>query len=256
MSDRSIRRAAEREALKAARKAAARQAMQQQPESPEISAARLAANRTNAQSSTGPTSTEGKAKVSLNALKTGLTGVTVLLPSEDAEAYKSHILSYENLFKPVGPEECALTQSIADLRWRLNRIPSLEMALLTIGRAELAKQDESFNQTTLTPILEMEIRRIYVKDFRNLQLQENRLARRREKEMAELKALQAHRKAQEQKDMLEAANLYVAARAQNKPFDFDSIGFEFSKDHFIQFLAQQKPAIQYQELNGTQQATA
>jgi hypothetical protein len=40
---------------------------------------------TNAQLSTGPRSAEGKA-VSMNAVKTGLTGRTVLLPSDDAEA--------------------------------------------------------------------------------------------------------------------------------------------------------------------------
>jgi len=40
----------------------------------------LAANRANAQLSAGPTSSEGNAKISHNALKTGLTGRTVLLP--------------------------------------------------------------------------------------------------------------------------------------------------------------------------------
>jgi hypothetical protein len=42
---------------------------------------RLAANRANAQLSTGPTTPEGKARSSRNAVKTGLTGRTVLLPS-------------------------------------------------------------------------------------------------------------------------------------------------------------------------------
>ena len=221
-----------------------------------VSDAKLNANRENAQSSTGPTSSEGKAKVSVNALKTALTGVTVLLPSEDHEAYKSHILSYEKLFSPVGPEECSLTQSIADLRWRLNRIPSLEMALITIGRMELAKQHESFNQPTMNPILEMEIRRLYVKDFRNLHLQENRLARRREKEMAELKAIQAERIAKEQEALKEATGRYVAARSQNKPFDFASFGFEFSKERFIKHLAMQNPPIRWEESSETMQATA
>jgi hypothetical protein len=221
-----------------------------------VSDAKLNANRENAQSSTGPTSSEGKAKVSVNALKTALTGVTVLLPSEDHEAYKSHILSYEKLFSPVGPEECSLTQSIADLRWRLNRIPSLEMALITIGRMELAKQHESFNQPTMNPILEMEIRRLYVKDFRNLHLQENRLARRREKEMAELKAIQAERIAKEQEALKEATGRYVAARSQNKPFDFASFGFEFSKERFIKHLAMQIPPIRWEESSETLQATA
>jgi hypothetical protein len=147
-------------------------------------------------------------------------------------------------------------QSIADIRWRLNRIPSLEMALLAIGRNELAAQDESYNRNDLTPILEMQIRRAYEKDFRNLHLQESRLARRREKEMAELRALQAERKAQETADLTEATRRYVAARHHKKPFDLAALGFEFSKERFITFLARQNPPIQYDEFSETMQATA
>ena len=50
----------------------------------------IAANQANAQKSTGPTSAEGKQRSSLNALKTGLTGRTVLMPGEDTEAYRLH----------------------------------------------------------------------------------------------------------------------------------------------------------------------
>ena len=46
--------------------------------------AQVHANRANAQLSTGPSSASGKAKSSLNAVKTGLTGRTVLLPGDDA----------------------------------------------------------------------------------------------------------------------------------------------------------------------------
>ena len=48
---------------------------------PPISDRRLAANIANAQLSTGPRTSAGKSKSSLNAVKTGLTGRTVLLPT-------------------------------------------------------------------------------------------------------------------------------------------------------------------------------
>jgi len=48
---------------------------------------RLAANRANSLLSTGPRTDDGKRKCSLNAVKTGLTGVTVLLPAADAADY-------------------------------------------------------------------------------------------------------------------------------------------------------------------------
>src|SRR5579875_1846690 len=100
MTPRAIRRAQERRAAKLARKAAAAgqpPIAASEPELPsehlnfdepadhdEISEARLAANRRNALFSTGPTSEAGKAISCLNALKTGLTGQTVMLPTEDA----------------------------------------------------------------------------------------------------------------------------------------------------------------------------
>src|SRR5690348_8119236 len=81
----------------------------------------LAANRANAQLSCGPTSSEGKAKVSHNALKTGLTGRTVLLPSDDVTAYQAHVDRIFKQFSPEGDEEKRLTHSLADTLWRLER---------------------------------------------------------------------------------------------------------------------------------------
>jgi hypothetical protein len=102
------------------------------PESHAISEAKRLANAADAQLSTGPTSPEGKAKSSLNALKTGLTGRTVLLPTEDAVAYQQHV-SDEKELRPAGQRECDLVQSIADASWRLQRIPALESAIYAQG---------------------------------------------------------------------------------------------------------------------------
>ncbi len=98
----------------------------------------LAANRANAQLSTGPTSSEGKAKISHNALKTGLTGRTILLPSDDVAAYQAHVERVSRQFSPETDEEQRLTQSLTDTLWRLERIPSLEAGIYAIGRRELA----------------------------------------------------------------------------------------------------------------------
>lgn len=59
------------------------------------------------QRSTGPRTEEGKAKSSLNAIKTGLTGRTVLLPSDDIAAYQEHLASLKDQHKPetdAGPK--------------------------------------------------------------------------------------------------------------------------------------------------------
>src|SRR4051812_26383152 len=95
---------------------------------------RLAANRANAQRSTGPKTSKGKAKSSLNAVKTGLTGRTVLLPSEDVKQYQNHVKRFHEELQPVGELETNVVQSLADTQWRLNRIPSLESGILALGR--------------------------------------------------------------------------------------------------------------------------
>jgi hypothetical protein len=76
---------------------------------------RAAANRANAQLSTGPTSPEGKTRSSRNAVTTALTGRTVLLPSDDLALYQQHLESFFERFGPVGAEETALVQSLADI---------------------------------------------------------------------------------------------------------------------------------------------
>jgi hypothetical protein len=159
-----------------------------------VSEAKLAANRANAQLSSGPRTAAGKAVSSMNAVKTGLTGRTVLLPSDDAEAYRNLLAAYENEFKPVGLRECELVQSLADIQWRLQRIPGLEMAIYARGREEFAEQFEDFDPAARSARLDLETFIHYQKPLRNLQLQEGRLQRQREKDIAELRELQQERR--------------------------------------------------------------
>ncbi len=206
--------------------------------SPEtISEARLAANRANAQHSTGPRTEEGKAKVCLNAVKTGLTGRTVLLSEDEAAPYQELLREYEKALQPVGVEERALVQSIVDGRWRLDRIPGLEMALVTLIKNEWIARDPIYAAPARSILTEMKIRREHAKEFRNLAIQEARLARRREKEMAELLRLQQARKAKEAEALAQAAKARLLAAHQNKPFDLASLGFEFSTQQFESYFA-------------------
>jgi len=291
MSDRSIRRAAEREARKAARTAANLQAAADRQEAlrndtarndsilgpselsaaaqariqlehdrtlglpapaseappAAVSEAQLAANRENAQKSTGPITPEGKAKIRLNALTTGLTGRTVCLPTDDAALYQSLILSYEKLFQPLGPEESGLVQSIADIRWRLDRIPGLHMALLNRGRFELIHEVPQLANDRCD-LLDIQVMLRYEKQFRNLELQEARLARRRDKETAELRRLQQERKANEPAALEQATTAYLLAKHRNQPFDYPGIGFEFSNRTFDAYIAGLTPLRKQQLL--------
>jgi hypothetical protein len=187
MSNRAIRRAAERSAQ---RQAAA-------PANPTntISEAQLAANRANAQLSSGPKSETGKSKSSHNALKTGLTGRTILLPDDDVAAYQTLVSLIDQKFKPADDIEKHLTQSITDTEWRLLRIPTLEAGLYALGRHELSAEcAHESNPQIRASMLEALIFRTYQKDLRNLALQERRLRSQLKADTAELRHLQAERR--------------------------------------------------------------
>jgi len=191
------------------------------------SQAQVAANRANAQLSTGPTSHEGKAKSSLNAVKTGLTGRTVLLPGDDAAAYQIHIQRFFTTHQPSGDAETALVQSIADTEWRLLRIPSLEMGIYAIGRLKLAAKFESHDASVRDILIEAHIYITYQRQLSNLSIQEGRLRKQRENDLAELKSLQSARQQRIDSQLRAAMELYREAEKEGETFDPSEFGFEF-----------------------------
>jgi hypothetical protein len=184
---------------------------------------RLAANRANAQLSTGPTTPEGKAKSSLNAVKTGLTGRTVLLPAEDAAAYEAHVERYRQELQPVGEREIQLVQNLADTQWRLNRIPALEFGLFALGRKRYADLfEEEVDEQVRTALLDAHILMTEAKHFKNLHLQESRLRRQYQQDIQELRELQEERQG-------EQAEAEEHTRLPKKSAAHAANGFEFTK---------------------------
>jgi len=193
-----------------------------------VSEAKLAANKANAQLSTGAKTPEGKATSSLNAVTTALTGRTVLLPTDDAAAYQQHVRGYEKELRPVGQRECDLVQSIADASWRLQRIPALELAIYAKGRLQFAAQFNDLDPALRASFIELETQLVYEKQLRNLHLQESRLHRRREKDLAEFRQAQSDRRERDTANLESASRLYAEAKRANKAFDPTALGFEFS----------------------------
>jgi len=215
-----------------------------------ISEARSAASRENGQKSHGPVTPEGKAKSRFNAVKCNLTGNHVLVTAEDAPRYYTHITDYQTQFQPIGPEECALVQSIADLRWRLNKIPGLEQSILVTAGAKLTAEDPTYAPPEAASTLEREIRLRHEKEFRNLALQEHRLARRREREASELQRLQLTRKEKEEAALAEAAKASLLAQHNKQQLTkVPGLGFVFSKLRFATYMARLTPAQKAKLLN-------
>src|SRR3954454_6661147 len=166
-----------------------------------ISERRLAANRANAQLSTGPRTEAGKAVSSLNAVKTGLCGRTVLLADEEeACAYQEHV---ERVFAWWGPdnvEEHALVQALADTQWRLESIPGLESALYAQARLRGQPLLQHADPTVQRLLLDAQAEVAEAKALRNLRLHERRLRRQYEKDKAELNELRNERLEQEKRE--------------------------------------------------------
>jgi hypothetical protein len=201
----------------------------------------IEANRANSLLSTGPSSPAGKAKVSHNALKTGLTGRTLLLPTDDVAAYQTHADRVLKNWEPETDEEKRLTQSLVDTLWRLERIPALEAGIYAIGRRELASQfaDEQ-DETVRKAMIEAQIFLTYRRDLNNLSIQEAPLRRLLEKDEAELKRLISERRqAAEQSRRDENMRWHNAihhmkvAQEMGLSFDPQEIGFEFSTEEII-----------------------
>ena len=105
----------------------------------ELTDAQLAANRRNAQQSTGPRSAAGKAQSAQNATTHGLLSRRVLLPDEDPDAWavdREQLLAY---LVPVGPLETLLAERIVELAWRLRRMGAAEAGFL---RAQIFSAQE------------------------------------------------------------------------------------------------------------------
>jgi hypothetical protein len=192
--------------------------------------AQVDANRRNAQLSTGPTSESGKAKSSLNAVKTGLTGRTVLLPGDDAARYETHVARFIARFQPSGEEEQNLVQSLADTEWRLLRIPSLEAGIYALGRLECAELFPSEDEAVRQQLIEAKIFLSYQRQLNNLSIQENRLRRQREKDTSALRELRENRKRQTKARLDGAARQYIKAvqEGRHDEWEPEDFGFEFS----------------------------
>ena len=95
-----------------------------------ISEKKLAANRKNAQKSTGPKTEKGKQVVSQNAVKHGLYARALILNSpslkDDQSEYNNLIYSLDSELEPEGLFEQFLIRQIANCLWRSRRVINAE----------------------------------------------------------------------------------------------------------------------------------
>jgi hypothetical protein len=180
-------------------------------------------NRANAQHSTGPKTPEGKMRSSLNALRHGLTGQIVVMPSEDLEAYQLHVWSFTDEYNPQGATESALVQALADAAWRLNRVAAIETNLLS-GITRFSSRPE----TELNEALSVASGLCPFRALSNLSTHSQRLSRQFERTEKHLRELQQIRKEQEKKEMERLLDIMETYETKGEPYDPKTDGFVFS----------------------------
>ena len=92
------------------------------------------ANQRNAARSTGPRTPGGKARSSLNALKTGVFSQLLVLPDENAEEFGRLRAALQDEWRPVGPTENSQVDRLTALLWRQARVYRAEAGLYGMYR--------------------------------------------------------------------------------------------------------------------------
>jgi hypothetical protein len=102
------------------------------------SPAKKAANRRNAQKSTGPRTDAGKAKAKMNATTHGLRALSPVVLGEKEEEWQRFHEELLNELEPQGVLETLFADQAALLAWRMRRVHSYEAGMIT-QKAERAK---------------------------------------------------------------------------------------------------------------------
>jgi len=197
---------------------------------------RTIVNQANSQHSTGPRTAAGKQRSSLNALRHGLTGHVIVLPSEDHAAYQAHAQRFLADLQPKGALETQLVQSLADTSWRLNRVAALETNLLTLGMTDHSAAIHTSEPEVHAALATAAALRDQVRALSNLSMHEHRLSRQFERALNQLREIQAERREQEDAQLQKAAELLQMDQGAGLSFEPTEDGFVFSNDEIETFI--------------------
>src|SRR6202166_2609007 len=202
-------------------------------------------NRENAKKSTGPRTEAGKQRSKLNALRHGLTGQTVVLPNEDHAAYERQSQLFLDEHEPKGATEPQLVQSLIDTSWRMNRAAAVETNLLTLGITEMEDRIRP-NHPRAEAALAMALAfRENTRAFAQISIHGQRLARQFERTLAQLRQIQAERRATEERQLDKAAKIFKMHKhehlsSETPPYNPADDGFVFSNAEIETFVRREE----------------
>jgi hypothetical protein len=184
-----------------------------------ISEAQLRANRENAKLSTGPTSPAGKRKVALNPMTHSFAGQTVLIAAHEEADYQKHFKDFRAEYKPKGPTEQFLVQSLAELSWSAQQIRAQVNNLLSLGGAKCEPMLVSGDNQVDFAIAQATALEANMAKINLLGIYEQRKMRLFTNTRKELVAIQAQRKLTEQEEVEEASFYRKASPGNWNPAD-------------------------------------
>ena len=214
-----------------------------------LSDKQLAANRANAQLSTGPKSETGRRRSSLNARRHNLTGQVTAMPEEDRIAHDSFAEALIKSMAPEGALELQLAQRIATDSWRLNRATAIEDNIFALGFT-----DHSGDIDTEHPELHAALTaaRTFTREAKSIELltlYEQRINRSLQKNLALLQQLQTTRKAERQAEMEQAGKLLWLSEKKGLTYDPAKDGFVFSTDQIHAVIDRERRLEQAQHID-------
>jgi hypothetical protein len=98
--------------------------------------AQIAANRLNAQASTGPRTEEGKSRSSRNAVSSGLYSSGDFVRPEEQDLYSEFCAGFQADLAPNGAIEQTLSAEIVHAAWRLRRCSVIEAGMAPDGELD------------------------------------------------------------------------------------------------------------------------
>ena len=202
------------------------------------SSAQALVNKENAQQSTGPRTAAGKRTSSQNAVRHGLTGQLVVLPTEDASKYEDFRAKLFADLAPQGTVEEMLSQTLADNEWRAERARTLEANIFALSHYEAIPEHIAAitDETQRRALTEANAAIQHEKILRNLHIQEARLQRLLLRTMEELREQQARRKTH----LMNALDAKMFHEKSNLPYDGPTLGFVFTDPEYTAEFTRRK----------------
>jgi hypothetical protein len=186
-----------------------------------ISEKQLAANRRNAERSTGARTAAGKARSSLNNLRHGLTGQINVLPTEDREAHDRFCTELIDSLKPETPMEKQLAHSVAEDNWRLNRVRAIENNMFALGH-------QGERRELQVALADARTFQAQANQFQLLTIYEQRISRNVQRNLNQLQHLQTERREHRERALEEAQLLAQQSLLNGLAYDPAKDGFGFS----------------------------